>query len=167
MRLYQREFGWTESRLYTTAFMCWLVFLLAWLAATVLRSRFDRFLGGAIVSALVAVVVLHAINPDDLIVRSNVARAREGQRPLDASYVTHLSEDAIPALLASFDTLGPDQRSSIATRWLRHTVGLRPDWRTWNVSRSRARALVLSQRQKLEPYRARRGAPSHSPAERR
>ncbi|HEX2120234.1 MAG TPA: DUF4173 domain-containing protein, partial [Thermoanaerobaculia bacterium] len=55
MRLYQREFGWTESRLYTTALMCWLVFLLAWLAATVLRSRFDRFLGGAIVSALAAV----------------------------------------------------------------------------------------------------------------
>ncbi len=154
MALYQREFGWTEARLYTTAFMCWLVFLLAWLAATVLRSRFDRFLGGAIVSALVAVVVLQAINPDDLIVRSNVARAREGQRPLDAPYVTQLSEDAIPALLASFDTLAADQRSAVATRWLRGTVGLRPDWRTWNVSRSRARALVLSQRQKLEPYRA-------------
>ncbi|HEX2121159.1 MAG TPA: DUF4153 domain-containing protein, partial [Thermoanaerobaculia bacterium] len=136
--------------------MCWLVFLLAWLAATVLRSRFDRFLGGAIVSALAAVVVLHAVDPDDLIVRSNVARAREGQRPLDARYVTQLSEDAIPALLASFDTLAPDQRSAIATRWLPRTIELRPDWRTWNVSRSRARALVLSQRRKLEPYRARR-----------
>jgi hypothetical protein len=159
MQLYQREFGWTEARLYTTAFMLWLVFLLAWLAATVLRSRFDRFLGAAIVSALIAVVVLHAINPDDLIVRSNVARAREGRRPLDAAYVTQLSADAIPALLASFDSLAPDQRSSIATRWLRRTVDVRPDWRTWNVSRRRGRELVLLQREKLEPYRTRRGGP--------
>jgi hypothetical protein len=157
MQLYQREFGWTEARLYTTAFMFWLVFLLAWLAATVLRSRFDRFLGGAIVSALVAVVVLHAINPDDLIVRSNVARAREGARPLDAAYATQLSADAVPALLASFDTLAPRQRSSVATRWLHDTVDVRPDWRTWNVSRSRARRLVTAERGRLEPYRARRG----------
>lgn len=39
MRLYQREFGLTELRVYTTAFMLWLTLVLVWLLATVLRGR--------------------------------------------------------------------------------------------------------------------------------
>jgi hypothetical protein len=39
MRLYQQEFGLTELRLYTTAFMGWLAVVLVWLVATVLVAR--------------------------------------------------------------------------------------------------------------------------------
>src|SRR5262249_38358145 len=39
MRLYQREYGLTELRVYTTAFMGWLAAVFLWLCATVLRGR--------------------------------------------------------------------------------------------------------------------------------
>src|SRR5207249_3166352 len=50
MRLYQEIYGQTELRLYTTAFMLWLVVVLAWFALTVLRGQRDRFAFGAVVS---------------------------------------------------------------------------------------------------------------------
>src|SRR5262249_40205161 len=37
MRLYQREYGLTELRVYTTAFMGWLAAVFLWFCATVLR----------------------------------------------------------------------------------------------------------------------------------
>src|SRR5205085_5750237 len=47
MRLYQREYGLTELRLYTTAFMGWLALVFVWFAATVLRGARERFACGA------------------------------------------------------------------------------------------------------------------------
>ena len=43
MRLYTAEYGLTELRFYTTAFMGWLVLVLGWFGATVLRGRRERF----------------------------------------------------------------------------------------------------------------------------
>ncbi|HET6343229.1 MAG TPA: DUF4153 domain-containing protein, partial [Gemmatimonadota bacterium] len=42
MSLYVSEYGLTELRLYTSAFMVWLAFVLAWFAGTVLRGRRER-----------------------------------------------------------------------------------------------------------------------------
>src|SRR5262245_29377749 len=39
MRLYQREYGLTELRVYTTVFMGWLAVIFVWFAITVLRGR--------------------------------------------------------------------------------------------------------------------------------
>jgi len=46
MRLYQNEFGLTELRLYTTAFMGWLAVVFAWFMVTVLPGRRERFAFG-------------------------------------------------------------------------------------------------------------------------
>ena len=48
MRLYTAEYGLTELRFYTTAFMGWLVLVFGWFVATVLRGRRERFGAGAI-----------------------------------------------------------------------------------------------------------------------
>ncbi|HZG53939.1 MAG TPA: DUF4173 domain-containing protein, partial [Pyrinomonadaceae bacterium] len=65
MRLYQSEYGLTELRLYTTAFMLWLGLVFVWFAWTVLvRSNRERFACGALVAAFLTVGLLHLLNPD-------------------------------------------------------------------------------------------------------
>lgn len=121
MQLYVDEFGLTELRVYTTAFMFLIAALLAWFAATVLTGRRQHFFIGAVACGLVAVIVLHAINPDALIVRTNVAK----NRALDVEYLKSLSADADPALVAA-KLPCTNKRKQAA------------DWRSWNVSRAEA-----------------------------
>lgn len=125
MQLYVDNFGLTQLRLYTTAFMFLLAALLAWFAATVLTGRRERFFIGAVVSGLIVVIVLHAINPDALIVRTNVTH----KRPLDVGYLTSLSADADPELVAAHLP---------CTKRNRRVTG---DWRSWNYSRDVADAV--------------------------
>ena len=58
MRLYQRAYGLTELRLYSTAFMLWLAAVCCWFLVTVLRGRRSGFAIGAVVTALATVVAL-------------------------------------------------------------------------------------------------------------
>jgi uncharacterized protein DUF4153 len=132
MQLYRDEFGLTQLRLYTTAFMIWLAVLLLWLVATVLTGRRNRFALGVFTSAVLAVVALHAINPDALIVETNLARAAVGRRAFDASYALRLSDDALPVIVAHRDQFPPDSLHAFLGR--QRTIG----WRTWNYSRAKA-----------------------------
>lgn len=152
MQLYVGAYGLTELRIYTSAFMVWLVFVIAWFAVTVLRGRRQRFAPGALVAFVAGIPLLSALNPDVLIVRANAARiadrgngSGDGQtRPaFDARYVASLSADAVPVLLETAPRLDPWQRCAVAEVLLAGEDRDRaPDWRSWNLSRSRARAAV-------------------------
>ncbi len=158
MYLYTQQFGLTELRLYTTAFMLWLSIVLLWLLATVVRGRRDRFAFGALVSGLAAVLLINIINPDALIARTNIARAQD-DKELDVPYLASLSADAVPVLVESYpevgderiyeDTVilpsgkekslkGPMLEEEVTKRWSKQNT----DWRSWNLSRYRARAIV-------------------------
>ena len=142
MRLYQREYGLTEQRLYPTAFMAWLAVVFVWFALTALRGERQRFAFGAMVAGFVLLGALHAMNPDALIVRVNAARLAEG-RKFDVHYATRLSADAVPELLTVLPNLPPNDRCVVAGRLLRAwSPPEAPDWRTWNLSRARAYRLV-------------------------
>ena len=132
MRLYQREFGLTELRLYTTGFMLWLGLVAAWLCATVLRGRRRRFAVGALVSGFAAILVANALNPDALIARTNLDRPR-----VDVHYLSGLSDDAVPTLVSRLPSLPQPLRSQLAAE-LQSRSDRTGDWRTWNVSRARA-----------------------------
>jgi hypothetical protein len=142
MRLYQREYGLTEQRLYPTAFMAWLAVVFVWFALTVLRGHRERFAFGAMVAGFVLVATLQVLNPDALIVRVNAARAAEGRR-FDAQYATRLSADAVPDLLAVLPHLSPADRciaaGDLLSKW---SPAGETDWRTWSYSRARAFRLV-------------------------
>jgi hypothetical protein len=150
MLLYQSEYGLTELRLYTTAFMVWLALVFVWFIATVLRGRREQFACGALVAGFLIVATLHVINPDALIVRVNVAQARAG-RYFDADYAASLSADAVPALVESLPLLSAEDQRIVAIKvmdsWLESE---RPDWRTWNWSRSEARRVVRNAWEPLE-----------------
>ncbi|HKV42111.1 MAG TPA: DUF4173 domain-containing protein [Blastocatellia bacterium] len=135
MRTYQGEYGQTELRLYTTAFMFWLAAVSIWLGVTVLRGKRERFAFGAVVSGLAMVLILNALNPDALIVRTNTAFARQG-RHFDAVYLTSLSADAVPALIEAFPSLNETDRRT-ASRWVLGNwfPPQREGWRSWSLAR--------------------------------
>jgi predicted benzoate:H+ symporter BenE len=58
MALYQASFGLTEMRVFVLAFEAWMVGLLAWFGASVLRGKAERFALGALVTFLVTVADL-------------------------------------------------------------------------------------------------------------
>lgn len=155
MRLYQQAFGLTELRLYTTAFMAWLAVLFAWFCATVLRGRRERFAFGGLVSGLVTLALLHALNPDALIVAANVRRLAAG-RPFDAAYAASLSADAVPALIRALPALPePERRAAAGMVLERWAPPQRVDWRTWNWGRTRARGAVEAHREELHRFAGR------------
>jgi uncharacterized protein DUF4153 len=138
MRLYTVEFGLTQLRFYTTAFMGWLVLVLGWFAATVLRGRRPRFAPGAVAAAALMLVALNLLNPDALIARTNLARAAAG-REVDADYIAALSADALPTIRVSVATLPIAERCAlqraVQDRWSRAFARNR----RWNIAFSRAR----------------------------
>jgi hypothetical protein len=158
MRLYQGEYGQTELRFYTTAFMGWLALVFVWFALTVLRGQREWFAFGALVAALVVTGLLNVVNPSARIVRANAALARE-RGFFDAEYATSLGADAVPALLEAAPSLDRSARAEIARNLLVRgwAVG---DWRSWNLSRARAGAAVAEYGEMLsgwalpEPERA-------------
>ncbi|HEX8130895.1 MAG TPA: DUF4173 domain-containing protein, partial [Pyrinomonadaceae bacterium] len=151
MRLYQSEYGLTELRLYTTAFMLWLGLVFIWFSWTVLvRGRRQLFACGALVAAFVTIGLLHLVNPDAYIVRANAAHARAG-RSFDAQYAASLSADAVPALVSALPALSRDERCLVArelsNRWTPGTLD--EDWRAWSLARWRARRTVAAHRESL------------------
>jgi hypothetical protein len=154
MLLYQSEYGLTELRLYTMAFMCWLALVFVWFIATVLRGRREQFAFGALIAGFLIVATLHVINPDALIVSVNVEHARAG-RGFDADYAASLSADAVPALMQSLPILNAEDQRIVAIRVLDSwSVSARSDWRTWNWARSEARRVVREMSEPLSESRA-------------
>ena len=144
MRLYVAAFGLSEQRLYATAFMILLIGVFAWFAWTVLRGQRQRFLFGALMQGLAVLAGLHLLNPDALILRTNLNRPA-AERPFDARYALTLGGDAVPQLLTALPQLNEQDRCVVVhgllKRWDQEDV----DWRTWNWSRARARSLVRAQ----------------------
>jgi hypothetical protein len=143
MRLYTAEFGLTELRLYTTAFMVWISAVLIWFVPTVLLLHRRRYFAlGALATGFAAVALLNAVNPDALIVRANVARMQAGER-FDGPYLASLSADAVPPLLSSLTAMNAEDREAVVAelryRW---PYPEDPDWRSYNLSRARAGSLV-------------------------
>ena len=158
MYLYQQEFGLTVPRVCATVFMAWLAFVLLWFLLTVLRGRRDRFAFGALVAGFAAAILLNVVSPDALVARVNIERL-EAEERFDPYYLTLLSADAAPVLVASLPEIGdshpyqpyvgaatgeigggkgPTLEQIVVRRWS-HTP---TDWRSWNLSRYRAGRLV-------------------------
>jgi hypothetical protein len=141
MRLYVAAFGLSTQRLYATAFMILLFGMLAWFAWTVLRGRRDRFVFGSLMQGLAVLAGLHLLNPDAYIVNHNLNRPG-ADRPFDAKYAVTLGGDAVPPLLSALPRLPAEDRCVVVRGLLRRWDQGEVEWRTWNWSRARARALV-------------------------
>jgi hypothetical protein len=149
MRLYVGAFGLSQVRLYSTAFMLYLAAVSAWFGWTTLRGQRGRFAFGALVQGFAVLGALHLVNPDALIVRTNLARPGS-ERPFDGWYAASLSADAVPPLLAALPRLDGPSRCAVATGLITQRGRLeRDDWRNWNFARARARRLLIDQEGRL------------------
>jgi hypothetical protein len=141
LRLYHASYGLTESRFYAMVLLLWVGAMLFWLAATVLRGRRDLFAAAALISGLVTVALLFAVNPDAIVVRANLARmaSADAAGQFDASYAASLSADAVPVLIGGLSELPSDVQCPIARHILRRWAPDRErSIRSWNWSASRA-----------------------------
>jgi hypothetical protein len=142
MRVYVDEYGLTELRIYVTGVTLWIMVVLVWAGATVLRSQPRRFAVGVLVAGFVATATLNVVNPDALIVRTNVDRGR-----VDPAYLASLSDDAVPTLIARLPALSPAARAEVARALLTRRVD--GDALGWNLSRSRAESAIAAARDEL------------------
>lgn len=106
MRLYETTFGYTRLRLNVYVFMLWLGLLLVWFLLSQ-WMRPDRFAIGGLVVAMGFLTTLNVINPDAFIARQNVARYQQ-TGDLDVVYLTTLSDDATPVLVAALPIVAAD-----------------------------------------------------------
>jgi Domain of unknown function (DUF4153) len=146
LRLYEHAYGLTELRIYAVGIIAWLGAVFAWFGVTVLRGRRGWFALGAVVAGFAATAILNAVNPDALVVRTNLERSR-----VDIPYVAGLSDDAVPAMLEKLPSLSPDLRRALALELLRRSSG-GSDWRSFNLARSRADRLLAEHHAELVSY---------------
>ncbi len=139
MHIYQEAYGLTELRLYTSAFMVWLAGALFWFIATVLFGRRNRFGFGVLSGGVVVIMMLHILNPDAFIIKTNMERYKKGHA-FDINYACSLSTDALPAFIASLPDLNnTDRVRSLERITKRLPLHKEQDWRSWNWSRANAK----------------------------
>ena len=134
MLLYVNTYGLTELRLYTTAAMGWFGLVFLWFAVTVLQGRRERFAAGALGTGVATLVAVYLINPDALIVRTNLALADRGH-PFDGCYAAGLSADAVGPLVDGVGSLPAEQRGVVSYELLHTWTAAPSDWRSWNAGR--------------------------------
>lgn len=139
-------YGLTTVRFYPMVVMIWFAIVFIWFGATVLRGLRQHFAWGALWSALFVLAGVHVLNPDEFIVKTNLALMRQG-REFDAGYNAGLSHDAIPALLSSVSDLNAKQQCIVRmTLWRRvssRDEQANNDLRSWNFSRSKSKPFLI------------------------
>ncbi len=143
-------YGLTTIRFYPMVVMIWLAVVFAWFCLTVLRGARQHFAWGALWSALVILGVLHVVNPDDFIARTNVRLMNEG-RSFDAYYNSNLSDDAVPVLLENLPSMNFQQQCTVKLKTLSRLerTNEETDFRSWNWSRYKARIEMINQQNSL------------------
>ncbi len=159
MRLYVHLFGLTTDRFYPLVFMGWLVLVLGWLVATVLRGRGATFVAGTVLSGALMLALLNITSPDAIVAQFNVARAAEHVGPpLDLRHLARLSAEAVDVAtaqtLAAPASAGVDANAQrcvaskeLLRRWgptssLATRQALPASWRFWNAGDARALRIV-------------------------
>jgi hypothetical protein len=141
LSLYTQAYGLTELRVYAAAILLWLGLVAVCFAATVLRHHREHFAGAAILSGFGILLALHALNPDALIARHNLARAVRGEE-FDVDHALHLGPGAVPILWQGASSLPAEAGSKLREGLRKRHGSSTSDWRSWNLARARAKAAV-------------------------
>jgi len=154
--LYEMAYGFSRLRTYTHVFILWLALLLVTVVVLEILRRERIFAFAALVASLGFALSLGVMNVDGFIVRQNVDRAVQGEQ-FDASYLTGLSTDAVPALVSAY-------RSPLSSATVKDGVGAvltcyaanrddRPlPWQSFHVSSANAERILASLETDLEKY---------------
>jgi hypothetical protein len=161
MWLYEQAYGFTRLRIYTHSFMLWLALVLVLFLVALYLARPKLFSYGSYATALVYLAMLTIANPDGIIVQANIARhladpqavitfddePRSYEKRVDLDYLSKLSSDAVPALVAALPQLDSANR-----QWLEGAleqqrqrlaeVAQEDGWPSFHFARAQALALL-------------------------
>ena len=129
MHVYEQAYGFTRLRLLVDVFESWLGLLVLAVLASGIALRAAWLPRFALLSGIVALLCLAAVNPDAWIAERNLDRNAATGR-VDWYYLHGLSDDAVPA----FAEL-PEDRERCA---LLGRKAASDDWLEWNLGRARA-----------------------------
>ncbi|MEU1751183.1 DUF4153 domain-containing protein [Micromonospora matsumotoense] len=134
MYTYQKVYSFTGERIFVMAFELLLgaVFLMILVAGVRWRGRWIP--GTTVGLAVVMLLSLAVLNPEDYAARRNIARYEQSGK-IDAWYLRALSADATPALANL-----PDRVRRCTLSWIDDDLAEPDPWYAWNLGRSRARA---------------------------
>jgi hypothetical protein len=166
--LYEEAYGFSEMRVYPHVFMVWLALLLGWFLVT-LWLKPNRFAIGLVVACIGFVATLDVMNVDSFIVQQNVRRYElmgtdafryrdaylddyerwraTALERIDTSYLTRLSDDAIPALIEGVGRLQGQPKWNVEDHLEKRLRELQRDttgrtWPSYHLSHGRAYALL-------------------------
>lgn len=134
MHLYEEAYGFTRLRLLVSVFEGWLGVVVLLVMASGLVGARGWLVPLAVRFGAVGLLGLAVLNPDLYIAEHNLSRTH-AKSPIDYAYLAELSTDAAPALIdlrAPFASCDPG--GDLKT----------DDWLSWNISRSKARALLAT-----------------------
>lgn len=133
--LYEEAFGFTHDRFAAHVVILWMAGVIALLLAAGWLWRGDWLPRAVVASMAVALIGVNLVDPDRFIAEHNIDRFQRTGR-LDVAYLSSLSADAAPALVA----LPEDVLACVAT-----LQGPRPyeEASGWSFNLARSRALEL------------------------
>lgn len=142
LMLYEEAYGFTRLRLYTHSFMIWLAIVLPIFLVALYLNRFRVFVVGSIATGLVYLLLVNIVNTDALIVQENIARYQQSGR-LDSYYLSTLSFDATPTLVASLDAVKGEKQRYLNDHLIRQYHALdqmsqTQAWPSWHLGRAQA-----------------------------
>ena len=168
--VYETTFGYTELRIYVQAYVVGVAIALLLLGAEVagIEGGFDarRVARRVGATAMLFLAAFSFGNPEGWVVAGNMARFRATGK-LDASYLTALSLNAVPSVIAVLPELPPRCAEQIRGHYRemwdnvndpRLRMG-RKHWFEWNWRRDRAAEAIRSQLGAIE------GASEFTPGE--
>ncbi|MFC4148176.1 DUF4153 domain-containing protein [Micromonospora mangrovi] len=133
MYTYQKVYSFTGERIFVMAFELLLGAVFLMVLAAGIRWR-GRWIPGTTVGlAVVMLLSLAVLNPEDYAARRNIVRYEQAGK-IDAWYLRALSADATPAL-----TKLPDPVRRCTVSWIAKDLKESDPWYAWNLGRYRAR----------------------------
>jgi hypothetical protein len=104
--LYEQAYGWTRMRFLSHAFCYLVAAVLILLAAQLYWSRRHVLLAGTIGAGFLTLTAVNAVNPDAYIAKRNIGAFKCDSRT-GLGYLSELSADAVPSVVASAREGGP------------------------------------------------------------
>jgi hypothetical protein len=170
--LYEAAYGFSRLRTYTHVFLIWLGLLLVATLVLEIMRRERNFTFALLVACFGFAASLPILNVDAFIVRQNIAheiksvssssessRTGQTQGGLDEQYLTMLSDDAVPALVAAFrdesvsNGLHEQVGASLAcVRFEREQDKRKLSWQSFHLARVNADRALASVKNDLDQY---------------
>ena len=138
--LYEQAYGFTRLRLLSHVFSLLVGGVLLLLAAQLFWRERQLFLAGTVALGFTALTALNAINPDAYIAARNLDRRQPRKAP-SLGYISELSADAVPAVIARYRNGPPNVRyADQIDAWACETLTPDRGWRGWNLGAARAQS---------------------------